>query len=140
MAYLLARRPERQILDMCLSGTAVALAMVAAGSGDVECLRIFRELRWRVDSVTRYGTHMALSLSLGLLFLSGGMATLGRSDEAVAALVAAFFPRWPEKPTDNYYHLQALRHLYVLAVEFRGIETIDVDTRESVYVPIEVEV
>ena len=32
--------------------------------------------------------------------------------------------------------LQAFRHLYVLAVEPRSIETIDVDSKASVYVPV----
>ena len=31
-----------------------------------------------------------------------------------------------------------MRHLYVLAVEHRGVEAVDVQTRERVYMPIEV--
>ena len=34
--------------------------------------------------------------------------------------------------------LQALRHLYVLATEPRCVEAIDVDSRQSVYVPLSV--
>jgi hypothetical protein len=34
--------------------------------------------------------------------------------------------------------LQAFRHLYVLAVEPRSIEAIDVDSRASVFVPLKV--
>ena len=33
---------------------------------------------------------------------------------------------------------QAFRHLYVLASEPRGVQAIDVDTKQSVYVPIRI--
>ena len=62
---------------------------------------------------------MALHMSLGLLFLGGGRYTLNTRPESVAAMVAAFFPKFPTHSNDNRYHLQALRHLYVLATEPR---------------------
>lgn len=40
-----------------------------------------------------YGTHMAIAMGIGLLFLGGGMASLGREKEHIAALLGAFFPR-----------------------------------------------
>lgn len=40
-----------------------------------------------------YGTHMAIAMGIGLLFLGGGMASLGRENEHIAALLGAFFPR-----------------------------------------------
>ena len=46
--------------------------------------------------------------------------------------------RYPASPDDNQYHLQALRHLYVLAVQRRGIDAVDVDTGESLFVPVSV--
>ena len=36
------------------------------------------------------------------------------------------------------YHLQAFRHLYVLAADHRIIITRDMDTREACYVPLQV--
>ena len=39
---------------------------------------------------------------------------------------------------DTCCALQALRHLYVLATESRCVEAIDVDSRQSVYVPLTV--
>ena len=36
------------------------------------------------------------------------------------------------RTVDNQYHLQALRHLYVLAVEWRSLVTVDVSTKLSV--------
>ena len=41
--------------------------------------------------------------------------TLSSSNIAVAALLCALFPVFPSDSLDNRYHLQALRHLYVLA-------------------------
>ena len=54
----------RNCIEMCLSLSALSLSCVMAGSGDLECLRVLRELRWKVEDVT-YGTHMALSMAIG---------------------------------------------------------------------------
>ena len=40
-----------------------------SGTGDVDCLRLMRELRWKVEGEVTYGNHMALNMALGLLFL-----------------------------------------------------------------------
>jgi len=56
---------------------------------------------------------------MGLLFLGGGKLGLNTSPSSIAALICAFFPKFPTHSADNRYHLQALRHLYVLAVEPR---------------------
>ncbi|CAM9522331.1 unnamed protein product [Chrysoparadoxa australica] len=139
------QRPEKAILEPCVCATALGLAMIMAGTGDLESFKVLRELRWRLEHVT-YGTHMAFGIAIGLLFCGGGRATLGRSNGCIAALVAAFFPRFPSSvaendmfpasTSDNEYHLQALRHLYVLAIENRYLEAIDVDTKESTYAPL----
>ena len=81
---------------------------------------------------------MALGMALGLVVLGGGRASLSRSDSAIAALVAALYPRFPSSASDNTYHPQPLRHLYALAVDFRGVEVRDVETGAVVYAPIEV--
>lgn len=59
-----------------------------------------------------YGYHMAIGMAVGLLFLGGGRLTISTSKPAIAALLAALFPRFPNSPSDNRYHLQAFRHLY----------------------------
>jgi hypothetical protein len=43
-------------------------------------------------------------------------------------LLLSICPRFPARTIDNQYHLQALRHFYVLACENRVLYTIDVDT------------
>ncbi|KAL3162204.1 hypothetical protein ABBQ32_009910 [Trebouxia sp. C0010 RCD-2024] len=85
-----------------------------------------------------YSAHMSTSLALGFLFMAGGQATFSTSPQATAALVISLFPRFPHSPTDHRCHLQAFRHLYVLAAEPRFVEAIDVDSHASVYVPLTV--
>jgi len=132
------RRPERSILEMCLGSVVLALGMVMSGTGDVACLKVMRELRAKVDTELTYGHHMCIGMALGLLFLGGGNYALARSDEAIAMLVISMFPRFPAHSQDNQYHLQALRHLYVLAVEERGLTTVDVLSGEQVFCPVKI--
>ena len=120
----------------------LSLAIVAAGSGDLEVVRIIRYLRSRVgpkNPTVTYGSHMALHLALGLLFLGGGRYTLSTSPEAVAAMVTAFFPKFPTHSNDNRYHLQALRHFYVLAAEPRLLIPRDIHSRRLVFSHVEIE-
>lgn len=134
----LALRPDHTVVEMCLGLCALSLGMVMAGSGNLQCLRLFKLLRWRCDDTIRYGSHMAYSAAIGLLFLGGGTCTLGRSNQDIVALVAAFFPRFPAKTSDNLYHLQALRHLYALAVHQRELQILDWDSRKKVAAEAEV--
>lgn len=91
-----------------------------AGTGDIEIFRLCRYLRSRVGkSHVLYGSYMAEHMALGLLFLGGCRMTLNSRPESVAALLCAFFPKYPVHSSDNRYHLQAFRHLYVLATEPR---------------------
>lgn len=76
-----------------------------AGTGELEVLRICRYLRSRVgqatNSVVTYGSHLATHMALGLLFLGGGRYTLSTSPSAVAAMLCAFFPKFPTHSNDN---------------------------------------
>lgn len=53
-----------------------------------------------------YGSHMAVSMAIGLLFLGSGSLSLSTSNEAVAALLIAAYPALPVSPLDNRFHLQ----------------------------------
>lgn len=103
----------------CLDILALSCAIVMAGSGDITVFRRLRALHGRTDKETPYGSHLAAHMALGALFLSGGTATFGTSNLAIASLVIAFYPIFPSDILDNRGHLQALRHLWVLAVEHR---------------------
>ena len=133
-----ALRPPAPVLEMCLGCAALSLSMVLAGTGDIDALRLLKVLRWRCDDEIYYGSHMAFGAAIGLLFLGGAQSTIGREPADIAALVLAFYPRFPKTTADNQYHLQALRNLYALAVKRRDIKAIDVDTKEPVFVPIQV--
>lgn len=92
-------------------------------------MRMCRVLRSRVGpkhSQVTYGSHMAVHMALGFQFMGAGRFAFSRSPEAIAALVCALFPKFPIHSTDNRYHLQAYRHLYVLAVEPRVLILRDV--------------
>ncbi|XP_031380609.1 anaphase-promoting complex subunit 1 isoform X2 [Punica granatum] len=133
---------DRGTLEICLHLTVLSLSVVMAGSGHLRTLRLLRFLRGRhsADGPPNYGTQMTISLAIGFLFLGGGMRTFSTSNSAIAALLIALYPRLPTGPNDNRCHLQAFRHLYVLAAEARWIQTVDVDTGLPVFAPLEVTV
>merc|ERR1711962_257202 len=112
-----------------------AQGIVMAGSGDLRVIRTCRFLRSRVQpsSIVTYGSHMAVHMAVGLLFLGGGKLGLANTPTAIAAMIIAFYPKFPTHSNDNRYHLQALRHLYVLAVEDRIIIPRDSETGEIVH-------
>ncbi|XP_057979662.1 anaphase-promoting complex subunit 1 isoform X2 [Malania oleifera] len=131
---------DRGTLEICLHLIVLSLSVVMAGSGHLQTFRLLRFLRSRncTDGHTNYGTQMAVSLAIGFLFLGGGMRTFSTSNSSIAALLITLYPRLPTGPSDNRCHLQAFRHLYVLATEARWIQTVDVDTGLPVYAPLEV--
>ncbi|GAV64914.1 Apc1 domain-containing protein [Cephalotus follicularis] len=131
---------DRGTLEICLHLIVLSLSVVMAGSGHLQTFRLLRFLRSRnsADGHANYGIQMAVSLAIGFLFLGGGMRTFSTSNISIAALLITLYPRLPTGPNDNRCHLQAFRHLYVLATEARWIQTIDVDTGLHVYAPLEV--
>ena len=77
---------------------------VMAGSGDLEVLRICRFLRSRVGASyghVLYGSQMAISMSLGLIFMGGGRYTLKTDSLSIALLLCAFYPHFPIDSNDN---------------------------------------
>ncbi|KAG6812695.1 hypothetical protein H0H92_001324 [Tricholoma furcatifolium] len=122
---------------------SISLSMVMAGTGEITC---FRRLRYAFGmsqqtmygQQSKYGVHVSTHMSIGLLFLGGGRFTLGTSDAAIACMIAAFFPRAHHVSSDNKSYLQALRHLWVLAVEPRCLIARDVDSTEVVYLPVKI--
>lgn len=122
----------------CLDVTTMAASMVIAGSGRIDFLRTLRKLHKRIRGDTNYGSHMAYHMALGFLFLGGGSCTLGTTNRCVAALLCSLYPRLPVDPIDNRGHLQAFRHLWVLAVEPRCLVTREASTGAYCPVPVTV--
>ena len=84
--------------------------------------------------ILKMATHMAL----GFLYLGGGRLSLSTSPEAIAALVCACYPKFPTHSNDNRYHLQALRHLYVLATQPRLLMPIEMPNMQPCYTNLQV--
>ncbi|KAM3862835.1 anaphase-promoting complex subunit 1 [Diretmus argenteus] len=125
-------------LQTCLSMVLLSLSMVMSGSGNLKVLQLCRFLHKRTSGEMNYGFHMAHHMALGLLFLGGGRYTLSTSNSAIAALLCALYPHFPAHSTDNRYHLQALRHLGVLAAEPRLLVPVDVDSLKPCYALLDV--
>ncbi|BFZ60471.1 Anaphase-promoting complex subunit 1 [Saitoella coloradoensis] len=119
---------------------AVSAVCVMAGTGDLDVMRRLRRLHSRADEDVVYGSHMAAHMGLGILFMGGGRYSLSTSNLAIASLLAALYPIWPNAPTDNTCHLQALRHLWVLAADARCLVPRDVDTRQPTVLPVRIPV
>lgn len=127
---------DKNTVETCLCVLAISLGMVMAGKCDVGCFRIMRVLRKRFEGEMHYGFNMAVNMAIGFLFLGSGAYTFSRSNEAIAALLCSTYPIFPSGPSDNRFHLQALRHFYVLAIETRLLQARDIDT--GAFVNIEV--
>ncbi|KAL4977271.1 hypothetical protein BDW66DRAFT_150362 [Aspergillus desertorum] len=129
-------RLARNSVRHCQDIVALSLAAVMAGTGDLALFRRLRSLHGRVDPDTPYGSHMAAHMAIGMLFLGGGSYTLGTSNLAVASLICSLYPIFPTTVLDNKCHLQAFRHLWVLAAEPRCIVPRDLDSRRPISMPI----
>ncbi|PWY67540.1 20S cyclosome subunit [Aspergillus heteromorphus CBS 117.55] len=126
----------RNSVRHCQDVVALSTAAVMAGTGDLALFRRLRSLHGRVDADTPYGSHMAAHMAMGLLFLAGGSHTLGTSDLAIASLICSLYPIFPMTVLDNKCHLQAFRHLWVLAAEPRCLVPRDIDSRRAISIPI----
>lgn len=56
-----AQRPDRVTIETCLACAALAMACIMAGTGDVDCLRLIREMRWKVETEVRSSKHRGLT-------------------------------------------------------------------------------
>lgn len=136
----IAELAGKSTIETCLNVTLLSAAIVMAGTGNLEIMRICRHIRTRVgpaSNVVTYGSHLATHMALGFLFLGGGKYTLSNSPSAIAALIISLFPKFPTHSNDNRYHLQALRHLYVLAAEPRVILPKDIDSNQYCYATVQ---
>lgn len=101
----IAELAGKPTIETCLNVVLLSVSMVMAGSGNVEIMRIVRHLRRRVgvasSAIVTYGSHLAIHMSLGLLFLGGGRYTLSNSPSSIAALICAFYPKFPTHSNDN---------------------------------------
>jgi anaphase-promoting complex subunit 1 len=114
--------------------------MVMAGSCDVESFRQLRIARKRMETEMHYGYNLAVNQAMGFLFLGSGTYTFNRTPLGLAALLISTYPIFPSVPTDNRFHLQALRHFYLFAMETRLLQARDIDTGRFVSLDLNVRV
>ena len=69
---------DRSTIETCRVSLLLSLALVVAGSGDLEVLRIARVMKQRADDSTQFGINGAIDLALGIAFLGGGRFCKGR--------------------------------------------------------------
>ena len=84
---------------------AVAMSLVMAGTGNVDCFRTLRIIRKRLEPEMHYGHNITVNMCMGLLFLGSGAFCLSKSKFGIAALMCAFYPIFPNDPNDNRFHL-----------------------------------
>lgn len=128
---------RQQVLRSAIDTILTSLAILSAGSGDVEIMKLIRKTLFKSDQM-RYGNYMSSTMAMGMLFLGGGRYTLGSSDVAIAALLIAFFPSYPISAQDNRAYLQAYRHFWILAVEARLLSVKDIRSGETSHTPIDI--
>ncbi|GMK53601.1 hypothetical protein CspeluHIS016_0101870 [Cutaneotrichosporon spelunceum] len=131
-------RIRRNAARQALNTVTLALAALMSGTGELNVMRRLRVSHGQEGSGVTYGSHMAMHMALGLLFLGKGYYSLGNSNIAIAALSIAFFPRFLSGVNDNRAYPQLFRHLWALAVEPRCLICRDVDTRETITLPIKI--
>lgn len=116
----------------------LAAATVMSGTGDIHVLRRARILHGTINEHSTYGLHQASHMIIGALFLGQGRYAFGTSNLAIASLICAFYPLFPKDIMDNKAHLQAFRHLWVLAAEPRALLARDEETQSVVNLPVNI--
>ncbi|KAJ3176746.1 Anaphase-promoting complex subunit 1 [Geranomyces variabilis] len=137
-ANTFSQKLDRAIVRECLDVIVTSLCAVMAGSGDVRCTVLVRQLHFRTGSDVTYGSHLAINTALGFLYLGGGGCTFGTSNRAIAVLLCALYPQYPVAPGGSNGLVRAARHLWALAVGRRCLVTRDVETTQMCNVPVKV--
>nr|CEL69580.1 TPA: Proteasome/cyclosome repeat-containing protein [Neospora caninum Liverpool] len=128
------------------AAAAAAAAEAAAGlaSGDTarataaaetaaSCARAAEENQMHAQ----YGACLLIHQAIGLVCMSGGRRSFADSLFTPAVLLMALFPlKPPTDAADQSSHLQAARHIWVLATEWRHVAPVDVETGKRVSLPV----
>ncbi|KAI5451839.1 Anaphase-promoting complex subunit 1 [Naganishia albida] len=125
---------RRAALRQAVNMITVALALIVAAHGDVSTYRRLRQ--YHGGETNNFATKTAMHMATGLIFAGAGRYSFGNSNLAVASLCIAFFPRWPRNWDENRPFLQAYRHLWALAIEPHCLSTVDIDSLQTVYMPL----
>ncbi|KAI6194639.1 Anaphase-promoting complex subunit 1 [Aphelenchoides besseyi] len=129
----------------CVNVIISALAIVNAGSGNIDLVRHIRRVRYMnaqfnspLKEANLHSVHVISNMALGLLFLGRGRYGLSRSNISLAALFISFFPIYGHSIADNRCYFQGFRFLWTIAVEPRFVVTVAEGSQETVVAPIEI--
>lgn len=126
-----------------LSVLGLSLSIVCAGYCDLKAFKVLKTLKRKIkachDFDAVYGFNMAIHMSIGFLFLGNGTYTFGNSDFQILCLLLSTYPVFPSSINDNRFHLQALRHFYVLAIQENLFHLIDIDTKKPLKLALELQ-
>ena len=110
-----------------------------AGSGDLETLRVIRQVRnYLVEfSVVEndpftYGIQTFCNTALGFLFLGNARYGFSHSKEAIAMLLISSYPILPQSICDQKHYFQPMRFFWSLATEYRYLIPVDADTHKPI--------
>lgn len=122
-----------------LSVHLLSLSLVMSGTCDLDCINLCKSAQKKValSATGAYGFNMAVNMALGFLSLGLGAYTFSRSPMSIAALLISTFPHFPSSTNDNKYHLQALRHLYVLAAQQTVFHSVDIHSNQAINCQVE---
>jgi anaphase-promoting complex subunit 1 len=109
----------RQTLINVQGTTCLALACVMVGTGDLEVFRYLRRLYSRTKKDTTFGDFLASQMAMGFLFMSSGQCVFDTSNFAIASLVLAFYPLFPQTLVSNTAHPQVYRYFWAFAATSR---------------------
>uniref|UniRef100_A0A0K0EK14 Anaphase-promoting complex subunit 1 n=1 Tax=Strongyloides stercoralis TaxID=6248 RepID=A0A0K0EK14_STRER len=113
------------------------MAMVKAGSGDVNIIRLARHMKAACETEKIQPNHANFqhsmcNMALGMVMLGGSRYCLGDSPLSIAALFMAFYPVFPKHIYENRLYLQPLRFMWTIATEPRIVTFYDIQTKKYV--------
>uniref|UniRef100_A0A914H9E7 Anaphase-promoting complex subunit 1 n=1 Tax=Globodera rostochiensis TaxID=31243 RepID=A0A914H9E7_GLORO len=115
----------KNCINACINVSALCMALVMAGSGDLQTTRLLRKIRNTFHKIGEapiprdtsvHSLHVSTNMALGLLYLGHGRLCISNSNLAIASLVISLFPLFPHSIIDNRFYFQSIRFLWVLAI------------------------
>ncbi|GMS83243.1 hypothetical protein PENTCL1PPCAC_5418, partial [Pristionchus entomophagus] len=129
----MCRLAGQSCVSDCLNQIVLALAVLHAGSGDLQALRVFRALRmggggdplkWARETTSMHAQQSTAHTAMGLLFAGAGRCGLRSDDRSIALLIISLYPVSCGHVADNKVYLQPLRFLWSMCLEPRVLYSV----------------
>ncbi|CAI4229927.1 unnamed protein product [Auanema sp. JU1783] len=134
----LAEHAGANVLSLCMNTLLTCLAMLHAGEGDVQPLRLAR--LWRMQgsvlswsrNIRKHQEQLAAHQAMGMLFMGTGSCGFKNDKLSLALLLISFYPVICHNITDNRFYHQPLRFLWARTVERRLLVPVCPETMKPV--------